>query len=173
MEREKWGPKEIGEFLAGLFRDAFSIERFRSYFDEDLTRNGQDVDFALAEWYALGAFTYSWSLWCVYKNNDKVQPVLDSFAPAALKLLLLNEMTKKRFLEIVRDRENEYVEAYSEVKSGTDLSKFYGRVVSHITGTFIPKMEFHLADAATCAALSHYHTGVMAANVDVIRKIEG
>jgi hypothetical protein len=157
--------EQTGEFLADAYRSAFGAGRFHSFFDDSALAQGQTVDLALAEWHAFGCFVFTHLLWTIYRSRDKVSTILDSFKPALLGFLLLNESTEDVFLNIASQREQEYIAQFQGTKGGADLAVFFGRVISRITGHFdtdsgakgIPQAS----DISTNVALCSYTFDVM------------
>lgn len=142
----------MGKFLAEAYRGAFGADEFHGLFDSISFAHDQNVDLALAEWHALGAFVFTYCLWVVYNKRNKVSSILDSFQPALLSSLRLDEVREKRFLEIASDREKDYMhhylrwqEARTEDKDhetvGRDLICFFNRAAARITGRFSPELD--------------------------------
>lgn len=174
-ERPRRSASEIGTILAETYHSVFKTEAFHEYFGSSPFANNQTVDHALAEWHAFGAFTYSFCLWRVYEDQDQVFGVLDVFQPKLFRTLNLNEATRKRFLEIVENRENQYLSAYQRISNGADMAQFYGKVVSRITGAFDPALDElqvpQIGDAEITSGLSRYHTVVMAETKKLIERL--
>lgn len=162
---------EVGAFLAKqLYPEAFSADMFAALFEGE---QFEDLDIALAEWYALGAFVFTWCLCLVFK--DRFNLILNCFHTALLKQLA-PEATKRHFLAIVQGREDEYAEHWQQLTDAPSMARFYGRVTAHVTGTFDSALDAigvpQLADAAQAVAISHYITNVMAKTKTVMERIE-
>lgn len=161
---------EVGVFLAEqLYPGAFSADKFDALFEGE---QFEDMDIALAEWYALGAFVFTWSLYLVFQ--DRFNRILNYFHPALLKQLA-PEATKRHFLTIVQGREDEYAEHWQKLTDAPSMARFYGRVAAHLTGTFDSALDAigvpQLADAAQAGAISHYITNVMVKTKTAMERI--
>jgi hypothetical protein len=160
---QKRSATEIGASLAECYHSAFSADAFHGYFDSASIAEDQDIDHALAEWHAFGTFSYTFCLWKVYDDQSKVSAVLDVFQLKLLESLHLNEAARKQFLNIVTERQNEYLSRYQEVNDGPSMARFFGRVVSHITGSFSADFDRlgipQLADSAECEVVPLPHDG--------------
>ena len=156
---------QMGKFLVDAYRVAFGADQFHSLFDHTALADGQPIDFALAEWHAFGAFIFTYSLWVVYNDRSKVAPILDSFRPALLDSLSLNEVAEKRFLEVASDREKEYVGHFQRVKDAPSMATFFSRVVARITGGFSSDCDSkglpQTSDIAVTVPLSGYAMDVI------------
>lgn len=165
----------MGEVLADCYRTAFSADTFHSYFECASFAEGQNPDSALAEWHGFGTFSYTYCLWIAYEDQDVVFPILDVFQPGLLESLRLNQLAERYFLEIVTERQNEYLRRYQEINDSSSMQRFYGRVVSHITGRSAAALDEvgipQIADASCAAALCHYHTAVMIETRELIAKL--
>lgn len=165
LSSKRMSSDEMGQFLADAYREAFGADRFHSLFDNASLADGQTIDFALAEWHAFGAFIFTYCLWVVYNDRNKVSPILNCFHPALLSSLCLNEVAEKRFLTIASDREREYVDHFQRVKDGADMGIFFSRVIARITGDFSSDCDSkglpQTSDLAINAPLCGYVIDVM------------
>lgn len=165
---------ELGKFLAEAYRGAFAADKFHGLFDTASLAPDQNVDVALAEWHAFGAFVFTYCLWVVYDDQDKVFSVLDSFQPDLLRSFFLNEACEKRFLEIASDREKDYVVRFRRAKEGRDLECFFSRATARITGQFSSELDLQgipqPTDIALTLPLTDYTMAVLGETKSAIEK---
>jgi len=102
-------PQELGLFLRAAYPVAFSADRFHGFFDADSFAEGQNIDLALAEWHAFGAFVFTCCLWLACKDRGGISTALDYFRPGVLELLSGNDRAHGFFLEIALEREKDYM----------------------------------------------------------------
>jgi len=167
-------PEELGRFLGEAYRRAFTTNVFQQLFPPDLLPEGRDIDLALAEWHALGAFAFTYCAWSVYKDRNRVMPILNSFRPFILGMFNGNNKLENAFLNIASERENQYIEQFCAAKNGADLAVFFGLASARITGNFAEELQVldfpQESDICLTMPLTEYVMGVLEVTKEVLSK---
>lgn len=169
---KKRTPEEMAIVLATLYEGAFSADKFHAFVGSDTFSATQTVDMALGEWHAFGIFVFVRSLFVALDPN-RVRAIPGLFRIAVAHKLLLSDAVREFLLTDGLEREREYMAEFEKIQDGRSTSRFFGRVVAHITGHFCAEVEAEglpqVADLGTVIGLSKYVTSVMKTTIEALR----
>lgn len=127
-------PEQLAERLAGEIEAAFSSARFMELFKEQTFAEGWGLGDALAIWQSLGNLVLVLAVWQTYREQEKVFRIIDHCRSLLLANWKGSGSNRERLLAFVNETEGAAVRSYTHCKTGNDLSQFFTRYVSCISG---------------------------------------
>lgn len=106
----------IREFVSGLVETLTTPSEF---FGSLVLAEGQTLDSALAEWYAVMTSAMTYAMIASLGSREKISPLLDAFQPAFVKRL--SPGCREVFLKIANARAGDYIKAIHGAVSSGDV----------------------------------------------------